>query len=63
MILGAKPSATFNAAAFEDFLARFGTVAFHKTMFNFALTLVGLVGSFWHIIILSILTNSCSSIH
>jgi len=60
--LGGKAGATFDTAALEHLLTGLGIVALHKAMLDFALALMWLISSLWHIIILSILTNSCSSI-
>lgn len=51
--LGAKTSATFDPAALQDLLARFGIIAFHEAMLGFTLAFVWLISSFWHIIVLS----------
>lgn len=56
-MLGGEASATFDTAAFENFLTVFGTVTLHKTMLNLALTLVGLVCTFWHINFLLLLLS------
>lgn len=60
--LGAETGATFDPAALQDFLPRLRAVALHETVFSFTLTFVWLISSFWHMMILSILTNTCSSI-
>lgn len=52
-ILGTKAGATFDTATLKDFLSRFRIIAFHKSVLDFALAFVWLVGSFWHNIILS----------
>lgn len=47
-MLGGQAGATFDAAALEDFLTVFSAITFHEAMFDFALTLVWLIGPFWH---------------
>ena len=48
--LSREASATFEAAASQDFAAIGARIALHEAMFNFALAFVWLIGTFWHII-------------
>ena len=48
-MLGRKARSTFDAAASKNFFARLARVALHKTVLGFALTFVGLIGSFRHV--------------
>ena len=60
--LRSEAGAAFDAATLEDLLTGLRIIALHEAVFDFALALMWLISSLWHIIILSILTNSCSSI-
>ena len=64
MGLISETGASFDAAAFENFTTSFAGVAFHKSMFNFALFFVGLISSFGHKISYKnlLLSNTCHSI-
>lgn len=62
--LGGEAGATLNPPALQDLLTSPTIIAFHKTMFGFALAFVWLVCTFRHVIYIFLLNlaNTCLSI-
>lgn len=64
LFLGGEASAALDPATLQDLLASPTIIAFHKTMFGFALAFVWLVCTFRHMIYIFLLNlaNTCLSI-